>query len=263
MAQDNYRMVDTICIRTDMTIERIQYHPALFFEGQDVSMDNALGVRDLFEEETDISLEVLISGRGPENMIAEELFYRAYHRQWSLHGDCVLNGGRSFTRAEMMTLEQFLMEVKEAALHKEDSRNDLQSAYWERVYDRRKANALAIAPDRGLSPVAFMPQGLDQEISRYFTMMNEEAYPLQVEGPNADLLNESLQDQFRLRIFYDKMAAYMGGVPNEFASWLTGEEEVCGDLLIVGEEPLGADQLAVVMKLMKALTEKFDGEAPL
>ena len=258
MEQAGYRMLDTICIRTDLTIERIAYHPALFFEGQDVSMDNALGLRAYFEEETDLPCEVLISRKGPENLLAEELFYRAFGRQWSLHGDCVLNLGRSMSPAEMRVVEEFLLEVKEAAVSKENRRNDLKSAYWERIYDPTRANALIIAPDRKMTPIALGTQQMDTEIHRYFEMLSEEAYPVEVESENVRLLNESLQGQFRVRIFYDKMASYMGGIYNDYARWLTMEDEVCSDLMLVGDSPLHTEELAVLMKLMRALIDSYE-----
>lgn len=254
------KRLHTLCIRCDTQITSIEYHPAAFFAGKGASPENAMDVKRFFERELGISCELLKQDVGVENILAEEIFFRAHKRRWKCLGDCVVFAGRSLTPEEEAKLRDYLERLRGEVIAAEERRSEEESAYWESIYDTARANALVVAPDGGLTPVHLTGE-LQTAAEHYFSRISEEAYPVLLEGENVRYLNESLAGQFRLRLMYDKMAYYMNGRMNPFTVWISQDAYTYGDLLILGENeagaasPLTAEELAAAMKLIKALQE--------
>ena len=255
----NVRTVSTLLVRTDGTCERIEYHPGLFFGEGGGGIDNSMEMRGFFSEELGLNCDLLKKGVGVSNPVAEELFLRAHGRKWPVAGDCVFLFGRPILDEEEEILRKYLGRILAEVKEQESNRSQEESDFWEYIYDRDRANALTISPDGALAGIRLPAGDMEESVLRYFSAISDDAYPYKCEGGNQDELNRALEGNFRVRMIYDKMAAYMGGRLNSMGAWMTQDEFMSGDLIIMGEREDGTlrrlkqEELAVVIRLVDAL----------
>lgn len=253
------RIIPTLCIRTDGSIERIEYSNHSFFGDTMPGIDYSLDMSDFFEEMLGVRSEVIKRGVGERNPLAEELFYRCHGRRWEILGDAVLFRNALFTEEELGILERFLNHIRRDMIREAELAGEMESSYWESVYDESKANAIVVTPEKKLSLIHLDFNDPDS-LSVYFGKSNPEAYPVAVTHESIRELNRAIGDAFELACYYDKMSSYMEGPYNPFGIWMLQDEMICGDLIFTGyslrrerAKPLSKEQLTMIARLLQAL----------
>ena len=253
------RILPTICIRTDGTIERINYSNRSFFGDLTPGIDHSLDMSEFFEETLGVRSEVIKRGIGERNPLAEELFYRCHGRRWEILGDAVLFRNATFSEEELGILERFLNHIRRDMIREAELSGELESSYWESVYDEAKANAIVVTPEKKLSLIHLDLRD-PESIQTYFGKSDPEAYPVAVAHDSIRELNRAIGESFELACYYDKMSSYMEGPYNPFGIWMLQDDMVCGDLIFTGYDPrrerplpLSKEQLTVIARLLQAL----------
>ena len=259
MDQKYERVIATICIRTDGTVERIDYTNRSFFGDAEPGIIHGLDMGDFFEETLGVRSEVLGRGVGERNPLAEELFYRCHGRHWEVMGDAVLFRNASFSEEELAILERFLNHIRRDMIRESELAGEMESAYWESVYDEEHANAIVVTPEKKLSLIHLDLRDQDS-IRVYFSKSDPEAYPVPVSHDSIRELNRAIGDSFEVACYYDKMSSYMEGPYNPFGIWMLQDDMICGDLIFTGynpvrehAHPLTKEQLTVMARLLQAL----------
>lgn len=253
------RIIPTICIRTDGTIERIDYSNRSFFGEITPGIDHSLDMGDFFEEMLGVRSEVVGRGIGERNPLVEELFYRCHGRRWEILGDAVLYRNAVFSEEELGILERFLNHIRRDMIREADYAGEMESAYWESVYDETKANAIVVTPEKKLCLI-HLDFHDPESLAVYFGKSDPEAYPIAVTHESIRELNRAIGESFEVACYYDKMSSYMEGPYNPFGVWMLQDDMVCGDLIFTGFNrkherplPLSKDQLTVMARLLQAL----------